>query len=176
VWARGGDGEEHTAIQCATERARAVRKGQGESETRYTGFFFLSFLLFFCRLAILLLYFRWGHTVCLYIWFILFSVYRDLWFIHKFYTDLELSISDFPHSAVIFTRKNQFTYIDLYTTMYKQTHTRTAALVALKHFVVNFHLSVSDFFLFSRFCFSLVFFRQETKNVLYDRPQRHTFV
>lgn len=75
------DGKEHTAIQCAT--ARAVRKGQGECETRYTGFF-LSFS-FFCRLAILL-YFRWGHAVCLcmiYIFFVYeFMIYSKIqyWF------------------------------------------------------------------------------------------------
>lgn len=160
------DGKEHTAIQCAT--ARAVRKGQGECETRYTGFFFFPFLFF---AAWRFFFIFGGDTPCVYVWYI-FSLYMNLWFIQKFNTDLEFSISNFPHSAAIFTRKNQFTFRFIY--YYVHTHTRTSALVGLKHFVVNFHLSVSysSFFLYYIFCF----FGQKTKNVLNDRQKRHTLI
>lgn len=143
-------------------------KGTGRMWNTLHWLFFFPFLFF---AAWRFFFIFGGDTPCVYVWYI-FSLYMNLWFIQKFNTDLEFSISNFPHSAAIFTRKNQFTFRFIY--YYVHTHTRTSALVGLKHFVVNFHLSVSysSFFLYYIFCF----FGQKTKNVLNDRQKRHTLI
>lgn len=115
------DGKEHTAIQCAT--ARAVRKGQGECETRYTGFF--SFLFFFLPPGDSSLFSVGTRRVSMYdIYFLC------IWIYDLFKNSILIWNSRFQtfHTQLRFSHAKTNLHLDLYTTMYTHTHAQAHSL------------------------------------------------